>query len=265
MYSGTMTPLVTPLDTNGAVSDQCVGRLIESLRDHVTGLIPTLSSGEGWALTDEQWRQMVAATQAHCQGLPVLAGIQLPDTSRVIGRAKQAIALGADAVVVSTPFGGEITQEEIYQHYAAIRTELEIPLFVYNEAAVSGNHIELTTLVRICQLPGVVGIKESSSSPELTRSIVRAIPDVPIFEGWEHLLLDVPGVPGFIGPLANLEPTLCNRMLTTPTARLQADITEACKRYGLLADDWYRPVKTELMRRGILKTDQIVVTQDVAP
>lgn len=264
MYSGTMTPLVTPLDDNGVVSERCVRCLIESLRDHVTALIPALSSGEGWALTGEQWRQMVAATHAHCQGLPVLAGIQLPDTTGVIGRTRQAVTLGADAVVVSTPFGRDITQEEIYQHYAAIRAATELPLFVYNEAAVSGNHIELTTLVRICRLPDVVGIKESSGSPELTRSIVEAIPDVPVFEGWEHLLLDVPGVAGFIGPLANLNPALCNRMLATPTARLQIDITEECERYGLLADDWYRSVKTELVRRGILGTDRVIVPRDVA-
>lgn len=264
MYSGTITPLVTPLDDNGVVSEQCVRRLIESLRDHVTALIPTLSSGEGWALTGEQWRQMVAATQVHCQGLPVLAGIQLPDTTGVIGRTRQAVALGVDAVVVSTPFGRDITQEEIYQHYAAIRAATEVPLFVYNEAAVSGNHIELTTLARICRLPDVVGIKESSGSSVLTRSIVEAISDVPVFEGWEHLLLDVPGVAGFIGPLANLNPALCNRMLATPTARLQVEITEACERYGLLADDWYRPVKTELVRRGILETDRVVAPRDVA-
>ena len=263
MYSGTIPPLVTPLDGHGAVSDRCVGRLIEFLRDCVTGLMPTLSTGEGWALTGEQWRDMVAATRTHCHGLPVLAGIQLPTTSEVIKRAEQAVALGCDAVVVSTPFRGEITQGEIYQHYAAIRAETSIPLFIYNETQLSGNHIELTTLVRICQLPDVVGIKESSGSPELTRSLINAVPDVPVFEGWEHLLRDVPGVAGVIGPLANLEPALCNRMLAAPTAQLQADITEACERYGLLGDDWYRGVKTELVRRGILTTDRVVAAQEV--
>lgn len=263
MYSGTIAPLVTPLEDSGIVSEPSVRRLIESLRDHVTALLPALSSGEGWALTSAQWRQMVAATQAHRRGLPVLAGIQLPDTSGVITRVEQAVELGVDAVVVSAPFGGEITQEEIYEHYVAIRAATEIPLFVYNEAVISGNHIELTTLMRICQLPDIVGIKDSSGLPELTRSIIEKVPDIPVFQGWEHLLREAPGVAGFIGPLANLEPALCGQMLVAPTARLQEEITEACVRYGLDAQDWYRQVKIELVRRGILKTDLVVAPQGV--
>lgn len=265
MYSGTIAPLITPLTRSGTVSERCVARLIGSLRDQVTALMPALSSGEGWALTGKQWEQMVAATVACSDGLPVLAGIQLPDTDAVIARAEQATVLGADAVVVTAPFGGDSTQQEIYQHYANICSAVRISLFIYNEAAISGNHIELDTLTRICLLPGVVGIKESSGSPELTNRIVAAVPEVPVFEGWEHLLFDVRGVAGFIGPLANLDPTLCNKMLAAPTAALQAEIDEASARYRLRADDWYRQVKTELMRRGILDTDRVVVPPDVAP
>lgn len=264
MYSGTIPPLVTPLTANGDVSSRCVRRLIASLHDQVTALMPTLSTGEGWALTGEQWRDMIAATRRHCHNLPVLAGIQLPTASEVIKRSRQATELGCDAIVVSAPYGDQIDQEQIYQHYAIIRAETTIPLFVYNEAQIGGNRIELSTLVRICQLPGIVGIKESSGTPALTRSIIHAVPGVPVFAGWEHLLLEVPHVAGLIGPLANLEPALCNQMLAAPTAQLQADIVKACQLYGLLTDDWYRSIKIELKRRGILTTDHLVVTQKVA-
>jgi 4-hydroxy-tetrahydrodipicolinate synthase len=259
MYSGTITPLITPLDDTGAVSERCVGRLIDSLRGHVTALMPALSSGEGWVLTAQQWWQMVAATLVHSRGLPVLAGILLSDTSAVIRRAEQAVTLGVDGVVVTGPFGGEITQEQIYLHYAAIQSAVKVPLFVYNETAISGNHIELDTLVRICRLPGVLGIKESSGSPELTRRILDAVPQVPVFEGWEHLLLAAGDVAGFIGPLANLDPGLCNRMLADPTSQRQSEINDACARYGLHDDDWYCSVKAELMRRNILDTDRVAL------
>ncbi|MGI9064034.1 MAG: dihydrodipicolinate synthase family protein [Pseudonocardiaceae bacterium] len=265
MHSDVIVPLVTPLDETGAVSERSVARLIESLHGNVTAFMPALSSGEGWALTEQQWHHMVSATRAHAGGRPVLAGIQLPDTTAVIDRAAVAAALGAEAIVVTTPFGSGVTQEEIYRHYAEISAAVRLPLFVYNEAALSGNHIDLGTLVRICRLPGVVGIKESSGSPELTRRIVDAVPWVPVFEGWEHLLLEAREVAGFIGPLANLEPRLCQDMLDDPTAPRQADINETCARYGLLTDDWYRPLKRELARRGVLATDRTVATQEVTP
>lgn len=258
MYSGTIVPLVTPLDRDGAVDPSSVDRLIGSISSEVTALMPTLSSGEGWKLSETQWSDMVAATRKHSRGLPVLAGIQLPETSQVIERAKIAKRLGADAVVVTTPFRADISQDEIYEHYRVLREAVDIPLFVYNEAAVSGNTIELATLLRIFALPDVVGIKESSGSAELTREIVRAPHSVPVFEGWENLLYEAHGVAGFIGPLANLEPQLCNAMLVDPTPERQAVVDEACRRYGVFEDDWYRWVKQELCKRKVISTDLVV-------
>ncbi|MBP2328748.1 4-hydroxy-tetrahydrodipicolinate synthase [Kibdelosporangium banguiense] len=258
MYSGTIVPLITPLDMDTRVDTASVARLIESVHRDVAGLMPTLSSGEGWKLSETQWRDMVAATCEHSRGLPVLAGIQLPETGQVIERARLAKELGVDAVVVTTPFQADISQDEIFAHYQALRAAVDIPLFIYNEAAVSGNTIELETLLRIFALPGVVGIKESSGSAELTRRIVRADHTVPVFEGWENLLLEAHGVAGFIGPLANLEPQLCNAMLVDPTPERQATIDETCRRYGVFEDDWYRLVKQELCKRKVIGTDLVV-------
>lgn len=264
MYTGTIVPLITPLDHAGAVSPACVARLVDSLSGAVSALMPALSSGEGFALTDRQWDDVVTATVAHSAGLPVLAGIQLPDTAAVVRRAEQARAARVDAIVVTAPFGEHLTQDMIFEHFATVREAVEVPLFVYNEAAVSGNHLELDTLVRVCRLPGVVGLKESSGSPELTAAIAAAVPEVPVFEGWEHLLADARGVAGFIGPLANLEPGLCNAMLVKPSGELQAEINDACTRYGLLAEDWYHLVKTELVARGVIDTDRVVGHHEVA-
>lgn len=259
IYSGTIVPLVTPFDDAGDVSEACVARLIESVRSEVTALMPALSTGEGWALTEQQWAQMISATRAHSGGLPVLAGIQLATTAAVVASAQRAASLGVDAVVVTSPFGENLTQGRIYRHFATLRSVVSVPVFIYNEATLSGNHIELDTLMNICQLPGIVGIKESSGAPELTRRIVADLPAVPVFEGWENLLLEARGVAGFIGPLANLEPALCNAMLADPTAARQAEIDDACARYGLLTDDWYRLVKAELVGRGILHTDSLAL------
>jgi 4-hydroxy-tetrahydrodipicolinate synthase len=258
MYRGTIAPLITPLDESGEVCQKSVDRLIESIHDEVTGLMPALSSGEGWLLSERQWTDMVLFTKRHSRGLPVLAGIQLPTTSRVIERARLAQRLGVDAAVVTTPFRKDIDQEEIYGHYHALRAAVDIPLFVYNEAAISGNQIELETLARIFRLPAVVGIKESSGSPELTRQIVDIAGSIPVFEGWESLLLRAHGVAGFVGPLANLEPVLCNAMLVDPSPDRQDEINAVCERLGLYRDDWYRHVKAELYARGVIETDRVV-------
>lgn len=252
MYSGTIVPLITPLDEGGVVDQSSVDRLVDHVRDEVTALMPTLSSGEGDKLSARQWCDMVVATLACARGLPVLAGILLPQTREVVERARLARSLGVAAVVVSTPFDPDLDQDQIYRHYERVREAVDIPLFVYNEAAKSGNTVELETLLRIFRLPGVVGVKESSGDAALTRDIVAADHDVPVFEGWENLMLEARGVAGFIGPLANIEPGICTAMLDEPSAERQHEIDELSTRFGIFEDDWYRHVKAELRTRGII-------------
>ncbi|MCX5225241.1 dihydrodipicolinate synthase family protein [Streptomyces sp. NBC_00233] len=257
-YSGTVVPLITPFDEHGVVDEPSVVRLLDHIRKEVNGFMPALTSGEGWKLDARQWQDVVTYTVRHAGGLPVLAGIQLPDTDAVIDRARTAAAIGADAVVVTTPFGAEVTQDGIVEHYKAIRAALDIPIFLYNEEALSGNRIEFDTLIRICkEIPGIVGIKESSGDAAFTRNMAEAGTGIPVFEGWENLLVDARGIDGFIGPLANLEPSLCNAMLVDPTPDRQAEINTVCERYGVFKDDWYRWVKKELHRRGVITSPTV--------
>jgi 4-hydroxy-tetrahydrodipicolinate synthase len=258
MYAGTIVPLVTPLDATGTVDESDVDSLVRHVRHGVTALVPTLSTGEGEALTERQWHDMVAATVACSRGLPVLAGILLPRTEEVIARARLAARLGAAAVVVGSPFGADVTQAETLRHFRALRAAVDLDLFIYNESVKSGNTIDVDTLLRILDLPGVVGVKESSGSAEVTRRLVVADHGVPVFAGWENLLLAAPGVAGLIGPLANLAPATCTAMLAEPTPERQHEIDVLCRRYGIFADDWYRCVKVRLQHWGVLRGAYVV-------
>ncbi|NGY62438.1 dihydrodipicolinate synthase family protein [Lentzea sp. NEAU-D13] len=254
MLTGTVVPLVTPLTPTGRVSADGVRRLVDSVRDGVVALLPALSSGEGWRLSRDQWTEVVGWAEEFSGDLPVLAGVTLPTTAEVVQRCRLAADLGVDAVVITAPFDPEATQETIFRHYATVREAVALPIMVYNENVLSGNDADAPTLRRICALPDVVGVKESSGSTALTRELVAALPDVPVFQGWEHLLTSVAGVAGLIGPLSNLEPDLCTAALVDPTPDRQSEVDAACARHGLLRDDWYREVKRELCRRGVLDT-----------
>lgn len=249
-YSGTIVPLVTPLGEHGTVQERGVTRLIESVRSGVTGLMPALSTGEGWALSTEQWTDMVGHTVRHAGGLPVLAGVELPDADAVARVARIAAELGADAVVITAPFEAA-DQDAVFHHFEAVREAVALPMLLYNEEVLAGTPVDLETLLRVCALPGVVGIKESSGDPELTTELAARSP-VPVFEGWENLISQVRGVAGFVGPLANLDPGLCTAALANPSAENQRRVDDACARYGVLDDAWVRLVKHELYRRGII-------------
>ncbi|GAA1990103.1 dihydrodipicolinate synthase family protein [Kitasatospora viridis] len=257
MYRGVTAALVTPLTPAGAVAEADVARLVGSLRDHVAALLATLSTGEGWALTPEQWRDMVAATVRHAQGVPVLAGIELPTTAQVVERIAWARELGAAAVVATTPYGPEVEQAEMVRHFAALAAA-GLPVLVYHESELSGNKTELATLLEICRIPGVVGVKDSSNSVEFIKELIAAEPGVAVYQGMEELLLDSGPVDGYVIALSCVEPAFCAGLFQDPAPAKLPELLAMCKRYGLDREDWYVAVKDELHRRGVLSSARTV-------
>ncbi|GAA2966182.1 dihydrodipicolinate synthase family protein [Actinokineospora diospyrosa] len=249
---GVIVPLVTPVTTGGLVPEVDLDRLIGRVADDVVALIPGLSTGEGWALDDQQWVAAVAHTVAHARGLPVLAGVQRPGTAEIVARAARAVALGATAVVVPTPSGPEITQDEMYDHYVAVTSAIPAPVIVYHESMVSGNLLDPATLARVSALDQVVAVKDSAGDPEATRALLATSPPVGVWQGHEHLVEHTPGVDGYVLALANLEPRLCARHFAGHAD--PAELDAACARYRLTEPDWYRHVKAHLCRQGVLSS-----------
>lgn len=258
-YHGIIVPLVTPLCLDRQVCEESVDRLIAHVAPTASALMPALSTGEGWQLTLSQWADMVSTTRRHSRGLPVLAGIELPMTKDIIERAGLAARLGVDAIVATAPQIPSLSQEQIFLHFMSILDQTRLPLFIYHEHMLSCSRIAPDTLARLCQVPGIVGIKDSSGEAPQTRQLVLNAEPVPIFQGWEHLCHEVPEVAGYILPLSNLEPQLCAEMLRTPAdALLRARIDLLCKQHELLGPEWFRRLKTALKQQGLINHDLCV-------
>ncbi|XYH95778.1 dihydrodipicolinate synthase family protein [Sorangium sp. So ce1128] len=260
MYHGVIVPLVTPLSERGAVCEESVRALVGGLHGKVSAFMPALSSGEGSRLDETQWYDMISLTRRYARGAPVLAGIQRSETRQIIELGRIAERLSVDAVVVSTPVRRDISQREIREHFEVLRGALRVPLFIYNESALSGNHVDVESLIDVCRRGGVVGVKESSGSTAFLRQLLAADTGVPVFQGWEHLCRESQGVHGYVLPLANLDPALCNEMFEAPSREKQAAIDAACARHGLLRDDWYSGIKRELRARGVIKTERVATS-----
>jgi 4-hydroxy-tetrahydrodipicolinate synthase len=260
VYRGLIVPMVTPVDATGEVLETDIARLVETLRPHVAALLPGLSTGEGWALSDAQWRDLVACTVRCAGGLPVLAGVQCATREDVLRRVTMAAELGASGVVVSKPHGKDVSGQEVFEHYRSVLAVTTLPLTVYNESAVSGNETDLATLLRICALPGVHAVKESSGDAEFTRSLVAARPGVAVWQGWEHLVGLSGAVDGAVLALGNLEPELCATAVRLLSLRAQEDLTRVTGEYGLLEQDWYARVKSVLYQRKVLTSGATIAS-----
>jgi 4-hydroxy-tetrahydrodipicolinate synthase len=258
MLGGVMVPLVTPVTPDGSVCPASVARLVASVRPFVTGLVPALSSGEGWRLSSDRWMTVVKATVAAAAGLPVLAGVETSSTAVTLERAAWAAELGASAVVVSPPVGSSLDDGGVIEHYRVVARRSRLPVIAYHEPKLFGRPLSLPCLLAICALDNVVGVKESSGDVALTNQLAARAAAVAVFQGWENLCAASQGVAGYILPLANLEPRLCQAMFERPSLAVQQEMNDHCQQHRLFEDGWYQGLKAELAARGTITTALIL-------
>jgi len=250
-------PLITPLDSAQRVCGDSVAALIASTRSFASGYVPCLTSGEGWLLSDEQWQAMVKACIRHAENLKVIAGIEKPLSHDVIRVAHLAESLGTDAVMITSPFGREVSQQAIYEHFVNVHKAINIDIYIYNENSLSKNIIAPETLVKIADLPRVVGIKESMNQdfdPLLIASLKDN--DIKVYQGWENRIVNDALSDGNICSLSNLFPELCLLAAQANTDELEPKINELCREFGIYEDNWYEHIKTHLSVNDVISSDR---------
>jgi 4-hydroxy-tetrahydrodipicolinate synthase len=211
---GMVIPLLTPFQTDGSLDEHRLRRLCHQLIDAgVHGLFPVGSSGEFWVLNcDESFRAIKVVVEAAAGRVPVYAGAGAISTRDVVQRARGAEDLGADAVVVITPFYVAPTQEELYAHYAAIADSTSLPVIPYlNPARTGGVILEPSTVARLASIDNLVGVKDSTGNLALTAEYISQTPDdFAVFQGRDDLFFPslALGAVGGIAATGNVVPAL---------------------------------------------------------
>jgi len=254
-----LIPLITPLNQNRRVCEDSVRALIDRSKNHTTGYVPCLTSGEGWKLTEEQWSDMLQYTRLHAPSHDVIVGIEKSTTSEVVHYAKLAEKFLANGIIITSPFGESISQDEIYQHYKTIHDRSDLRIYIYNESELSKNTTGTDTLLKISKLPNVVGIKESSNSAEFD-SIRNQLKkqSVRIYQGWEDNIVDDELADGNICSLSNLYPALCLEAATQPSDYLKTEIEHLCKDHQIFSENWYAHIKDYLSETGVIASDHCI-------
>ncbi len=184
---GVIVPMVTPFQNDGALDEEALRRITQHLLEGgVDGLFPAGSTGEFFALSEAERLRVIEVVVQECAGrLPVYAGTGAVGTRQVIEFTRQAETLGADAVVVITPFYIAPSQHELYEHYATIAKSTRLPVIPYNNPSRTGG-VNLTpaTVERLAEIPNLVGIKDSAGDMQQFAEFVRlATPGFAVMQG----------------------------------------------------------------------------------
>lgn len=163
-FKGIYTALITPFK-NDKVDEKAFQSFVEwQISEGVHGLVPCGTTGESPTLTHEEHNRVVALCVEVARGrVPVMAGTGSNATEEAIMMTRHAKEAGADGALIVAPYYNKPNQEGIYQHYKAIHDAVDLPIVIYNIPGRSVINITDDTLVRLSELPNIVGIKDATA------------------------------------------------------------------------------------------------------
>jgi 4-hydroxy-tetrahydrodipicolinate synthase len=173
---GAFTALITPMRENGEVDYEGFRRLIEfQLEEGIHGLVPLGTTGETPTLEEAEEEKLLRIAVETAQGrVPVIAGAGSNDTKYAVKYVKRARDLGASAALVVTPYYNKPNDEGLYRHFEAAAKE-GLPIVVYNIASRTGRNIPAALMKRLAEIPGIIGVKESSGDITQMGDLIQEI------------------------------------------------------------------------------------------
>jgi 4-hydroxy-tetrahydrodipicolinate synthase len=179
MFSGSLVAIVTPMRPDGSLDFPAWRRLLDFHLDNGTnGIVVGGTTGESVSLSDEEIFELARHACEHVKRrIPVLAGAGTSSTAATVARVRHLSRLPLDALLVVTPAYNRPTQEGLYRHFAAVAQSTPLPVVLYNVPARTAVDMLPSTVARLAQLSGIVGIKEAVAQVSRVRELLDSCAD----------------------------------------------------------------------------------------
>jgi 4-hydroxy-tetrahydrodipicolinate synthase len=215
--SGSIVAIVTPMTADGALDFPRLEALVDwHVAEGTDGIVIVGTTGESPTVDVEEHCKLIAETVRFARGrVPVIAGAGGNSTREAIELTRFAGEAGADYVLSVVPYYNKPTQEGLFRHFSAIAEASRLPVILYNVPSRTVADLQNDTVVRLSQVPNIVGIKESTSSIErVTDLLMRTPDDFMVFSGNDDAALAyiLLGGDGVISVTANVAPRLMHEM-----------------------------------------------------
>ena len=235
VFTGAATAIITPFKDN-KVDYESFARLIDwQIAEGIDAIVVCGTTGEGSTLSDEEHREVLKFAVDHIAGrVPVIAGTGSNDIAYAIELTKFSCEIGADAMLVVTPYYNKATQRGLYESFTAIADASTKPIILYNVPSRTGCNLLPATVAKLAEHPNIVAIKEASGNisqvAELA-SLTRG--KIDIYSGNDDQIVPILslGGKGVISVLSNLMPRvtseICHKFMAgdvAESAKLQLNL-----------------------------------------
>ncbi len=209
MFTGSLVALVTPF-AEGEVDFETLRELVNfQIKSGIDGIVPVGTTGESPTLTHDEHQEIIKVVVEEVDGrVPVIAGAGSNSTAEAIDYTKYAKEIGADATLQVAPYYNKPTQEGLYQHFATIAREVDLPMILYNIPGRCVVNIEPRTIAKLAEVENIVAIKEATGQLDQVSEIAMKT-NLTILSGDDSLTLPIASVggKGVISVVANVVPT----------------------------------------------------------
>jgi 4-hydroxy-tetrahydrodipicolinate synthase len=191
-WRGCGTALITPFDDKGRIDFGALERLVDwQIAQGIDFLVPCGTTGESATLSGTERKAVTAAVVKAANGrVPIIAGAGGNHTAKAVFWARDAAAAGAHGILSVSPMYNKPTSEGLFRHFSAIAEATELPMLVYNVPGRTGSDLDVETILRLSEIPRVVGLKEASANFGKIARLMTALPeDFLVFSGEDSTAL----------------------------------------------------------------------------
>ncbi|WP_425258123.1 4-hydroxy-tetrahydrodipicolinate synthase [Rubrivivax sp. RP6-9] len=226
---GSIVALVTPMHPDGSVDYDGLRRLIDWHIAEGTDCIGVVgTTGESPTVSVQEHCEIIRVAVEHAKGrVPIMAGAGGNATAEAIELSKYAKQVGADCTLQVVPYYNKPSQEGIYRHFKAIAEAVDIPVVLYNVPGRTVADMQTDTVLRLAQVPGIVGIKEATGDIERAAWLIKQAPaDFAVYSGDDStaVALMLLGGKGNVSVTANVAPKLMHQLCM---AAIEGDVKRA--------------------------------------
>ena len=230
IFKGMASALITPMNENG-VDYEALGRFIDfQIENGINALVAVGTTGENATLEPEEQKEVIRFTVERAAGrVPVIAGTGTNNTEHVLANTKAACEVGADAILVVTPYYNKATQNGLIAHFTTIADASSVPVILYNVPGRTGCNLLPKTVAKLAQHPNIVAIKEATGNMSQMVELVSLCGDmIDVYSGEDALTVPMlsMGAAGTISVLSNVVP---KEAVAMTDAFFAGDLKEAAR------------------------------------
>ena len=232
VFKGAGVAIVTPFHKDGSINFEKFANLIEfQVNNGTDAIIVCGTTGEASTMTHEEHLSAIEFCIKQVSGrIPVVAGTGSNCTETAIYLSKEAERMGADGLLVVSPYYNKATQNGLYTHFKAIADSVKIPVILYNIQGRTGVNITPETIVRLWKdVDNIVGVKEASGNISQVAKILQlANGEIDVYSGNDDQIVPILslGGKGVISVLSNVAPYETHRMCQL---YFDGDVVESAK------------------------------------